>query len=228
MPFLIFAEERELPYEMLVQLAQIMDESSEIALADATRQLHQAYDILHIPTADEAQRLVARFAALGVKSFALDALLEVPLPKLFHLQRPRHEGVIELAILGCMKIVTEHRQIIFNPLNAQVTYPNEMGMAIAHNTTETMTANQHDSHITIDIFTDTDHWRGQVEVFVAAQSFLKDLDLSNAMLSDGIRKLQAGEHHLPTFTDEHDYDRYVSWLFHLRYAPQGQRNTSNT
>lgn len=218
MPYLILADERELPYDLLVQLAKVMDESADIVLADATRQLLHSHGILTIPDQREAERVAARFAALGVPNFLRATLLQVPLPKLFPLLHPRLDGAIELAVIGHLKLTTEHRQIIVNPLSAQLAGTIEFPSP--GSSTETITATQHDTHFTIDLFTHAHHWRGQALALVAVQAFLKGIDLSAARLGAGVRNLQAGERRVPAFTDEQGYERYLSWLFQLRYARQ--------
>jgi hypothetical protein len=218
MPYLILADERELPYELLVQLAQVMDESPDIVLADAMRQLRTFHGILTIADQEEAERLAARFGALGVPSFLRSTLLEVPLPKLFPLLHPRLERAIELAAIGHLKLTTEHRQIVLNPLNTQLA--GTIQFPTPGSSTETITATQYDTHFTIDLFTHDHHWRGQAQALVAVQAFLKGVDLSAARLGAGVRNLQAGGRRVPAFTDEQGYERYLSWLFQLRYARQ--------
>lgn len=222
MPYLILAEERELPYELLVQLAEVMDESPDLVLADATRQLRSSHGILTIPEKEEAERLAVRFRTLGVPTFLRDKLLEVPLPKPFPLLHPQLEGAIELAAVAHLEITTEHRQLSFNPLNIRMMYPN---ITLPGSSVETTTVVEHDSHYAVELFARTQHWRGQVEAFVAMQDFLKQLDLSNAYQGAGIRLVLAGERPLPTFTDEHSYDRYVTWLYQLRYGPGEERES---
>jgi hypothetical protein len=192
-----------------------MAESPELVLADATYQLRSSHGMLAFPGRAEAVRLSARFEALGVSTFLLDSLLEPPKPELLSLARPQVGEAVGLAAIAGLHLTTEHKVVSINPLRAQIAYPR---IPIPGSSIEETTVEEHDSRYSLDLFTRQRHWRAQPASLVPIQEFLREADLSAAYLGAGVRKLQAGDRHLPTFASEHEYDRYLTWLYQLRYA----------
>jgi hypothetical protein len=215
MTYLIQAEERDLSFDLLQQLAKVMAESPELVLADATYELRSSHGILAVPARVEAERLSARFAALGVSTFLLDSLLEPPKPELLHLMQPRVQGAIEMAAAASLHLTTERKDVSINPLSMQVADPQ---IPIPGSSVQETTFEEHDSRYCFDLFTHEGHWRAEPDALALVQRFLGEADLSAAYLGAGVRSLQAGVRRLPTFASERDYDRYLTWLYQLRYA----------
>jgi hypothetical protein len=53
---------------------------------------------------------------------------------------------------------------------------------------------------------------------VPIQALLADTPMPDAYLSKGAKILMQGDHDIPTFQKDEDYDKYVTWLCQLRYA----------
>jgi hypothetical protein len=50
-----------------------------------------------------------------------------------------------------------------------------------------------------------------VDVFTA-------LNVTDAYLSEGVRSLSRDDRRVPAFTDGKDHERYLTWLYQLRFA----------
>ena len=215
MTYLIRAEEGDLPYDLSQQLAGVMAESLDLVLADATYQLHHSHGILAVPGKAEAERLSARFTALGVATFLLEALLEPPASEPLHLLQPRVAGAVEIAAVASLHLTSEREVASSSPLDMQVAYP---GFPVAGSAVVEEAAHGRHTRCSLDVFARGRHWRAQPDALALVQRYLSEADLSGAYLGAGVRSLQTGERRLPTFTIERDYDRYLTWLYQLRYA----------
>jgi len=214
MPYLIQAEEREISFDLFQSLAEIMDESPDIILADATTQLRHAHGVLSVPDKAEAQRLWERFNAIGFRNFVVEKLLDVPPPETFDPHAPKIEVPVELVTVGHVDAVTEKTVEHWNPLNVHVyQYSGFLDTGLQEWTVE-----QHDDHCYLDLLTRTRHWRAKVGGPADFVDLLTSGDLTGAYLSASVRRLQAGDHRILRVTSDRDYDRHVSWLYQVRYA----------
>jgi hypothetical protein len=213
MVYLIQAEEAEIPYELFERLAAAMDESPEVAFADATHQLRAGHGILEIAEHDEALRLSARFAEIGYRTHLIDSLLQPPRPEVLDLLQPQLPGPVGLAVVAALHLHTQRKVVSYSPLGAKVIYPR---LVLPYSGVEERTIEEEDSRYSLDLFTSGRRLRARPGSPVGIASLLAQLDLSGAYLNAGARHLQAGEHHLPSFTTEADYERYLTWLYQLR------------
>ncbi len=75
MPYLIQAEEREIPYDLMHQLAKVIADSPGLICADGMHEVRTGHGILQVRDRAEADRLSELFGTLGVPVFLLDELL---------------------------------------------------------------------------------------------------------------------------------------------------------
>jgi hypothetical protein len=215
MPYLIQAEERDVPYELFEHLANIIDESPVLTYADATSELHHGHGILHFEDQAEAERLLGRFNAIGFRCFLLDTLLNVPAPETVHLPAPTLEAQPELVAVARLDTVTEKKEWSFSPwrtrLSILTNLPVQSGV-------EERTVEQSDSSYCLDLLTRTRHWRARGGYWAPIREYLGRADLSAAYCTTAVKKLIANDRNIIHFGSEADYDHYVKWLYQLQYA----------
>jgi hypothetical protein len=83
---------------------------------------------------------------------------------------------------------------------------------------EKRTVEHSDTRFYLDLLTLTKRWQARVGSPVPIQALLADTPMPDAYLSKGAKILMQGDHDIPTFQKDEDYDRYVTWLCQLRYA----------
>ncbi len=216
MVYLLQAEEREISYELLQDLALVLAESPGTAFADATRTIHTSHGILEFESRAEAERVCARVAGLGFRTFVIDHLLDPPEPELLHVKTAKVTEGIELAAAAQVHTVTERMVTTYNPLRVLST--DRQIAWLPGSTVEDEWIEETDTAYYLDLFAGPHHWRLEEESAGPYLEFVKGLALSDATLGIGVRNLLEGNRALPRFTSEHDYDRYLTWLYHLRYA----------
>ncbi len=82
MIYVIQSEERDIPLELLQQLAAVLAETPGLTHADATYRIHNSRGILAVENRSEADRVSQRFTELGFASFILEQLLTPPRPRI--------------------------------------------------------------------------------------------------------------------------------------------------
>ncbi len=214
MPYLIQADEEPIPYDLLQQLAKVMDESEELTFADATLQLQHAHGILQVADQAEAERLSARFIELGFRNFILEKLLDVPAPEQLNLQTPFTE-VAEVMTVARVDLEKERTERTFDPLQVQLTSYN---FPILGTGVEEHTITEHDTRFYLDLFTQNKRWQAHPGSLLPILEFLKTFDTTHLALSVSMQKLLAGERNLQRFRKEKDYQRHVSWMYQVKYA----------
>ncbi|MFB3883022.1 MAG: hypothetical protein ACE149_17280 [Armatimonadota bacterium] len=218
MPYLIQGDEFDPTADMRERLAQVMAESGAMLLADARYRIRHAQGVLQFEGRAEAERVAARFADLGFANFLLDELLPVPRPRLVGVggQLPQEPiGLVVLAMLSTetTRVVTEPNQ-----LDMQVGYGVFTGLGLEVREQETVTERK--SRYLLDLFTPEQHWRVQSGMLPRVVEVFTSLDVSQAHLNEGIHSLSAGDRRMPSFSEEKGHQRYLQWLFQLRFAGQ--------
>jgi hypothetical protein len=215
MVYLLQAEEREISYELLQDLAMVLTESPEVVFADATRKVHTSHGIMEFESRAEAERVSARVAGLGFRTFIVDHLLAPPQPEPLDPDRTQIGEEIELGAAARVDTVSQHMVTTFNPLRMRVVYPR---IPIPSSAIDEEWVEDHNTEYFLDLFAGPHHWRVKHASAGPFIELVKGLDLSNAMLGAGVRSLLADSRNLPRFDGAKDYERYLTWLYQLRYA----------
>ena len=215
MAYLIQAEEREIPYELFVRLAEIIDESPVLTYADATSELHHGHGILHFEDKAEAERVLTRFNAIGFRCFLLDKLLDLPPPEALHLPAPNPEAPPELVVAARLDTVTERKVWSYNPWRIRLSIFGNIPLTTG---IEERTVEQPDSSFCLDLLTRTRHRRAHSGSWIPIRECLVTANLATAYHNAGAQKLIANDRNIIHFGSEADYDHYVKWLYQLQYA----------
>jgi hypothetical protein len=215
MVYLLQAEEREISYELLQDLAMVLAESPEVVFADATRKVHTSHGIMEFESRAEAERVSARVAGLGFRTFIVDHLLAPPEPERLDPAGAQIAEEIELGAAARVDTVDRHKVTTFNPLRLRIAYPR---IPIPSSVIDEEWVEDRNTEYSLDLFAGPRHWRLQHASAGPFVEFLQGLALSTATLGAGARSLLAGSRNLPRFSSEKDYQRYLTWLYQLRYA----------
>jgi hypothetical protein len=218
MPYLIQAEDRPLTPDLLHRLAQVMAESPDLVLADATFRLTHGHGVLPVEDQKEAERLVARFTELGFPHFLVDALVAVPKAERLRLEHPAPEAAVELVAAARLDMLPEHTPpvaaaplgIRLIPFRAPTLNENSPERILADNAVRYY----------LDLGTREKRWRAVHLSLVPIEDFLSKAGLPATALTAPAQALLTGNQDLPRFPREADYERYVTWLYQLRYAPR--------
>jgi hypothetical protein len=215
MPYLIQAEERELPHDLMHRLAEAIAERPDLILADGMHRLRTGHGILEVPDQAEADRLSQRFQALGLPVFVLDELLALPAPEPLDLAQPHLEGAVEVAAAAMIDV--KHERVVgdVSPFRMRMT---GSGGILADFDDSERTIEEHATRYRLDLLTRTKHWRARAGTLPPIESLLQTADLSGASLGLSVQNLLAGRRSLRAFLSEAEYDRHVAWLYQLRYA----------
>jgi hypothetical protein len=210
-------EEQEISQDLLQQLAAVLAESPELTFADATYQIHSARGMLAIPGAEEAARISQHFNDLGFRNFVVQDLLTPPRPRHLNLEKPELDEAVGLAVAARLAVVTERTITEFNARRYVIGLATT-GIPHRGAATDRRRVEQSDTRFCLDLLTPTTRWQARAGVSVPIRAFLTDTPMPDAYLSKGAGLLKQGSHDIPTFQGETDYDRYVTWLYQLRYA----------
>ena len=219
MVYIVQAEEQDITLDLLQQLAAVLlAESSGLTHADATYRIHSSHGILPVADKAEATRISQRFNEFGFRNFVLDELLGLPKPEHLNLEKPEVGGEVGLAVVARLRLVTERTIRSFNPrrftLSLAVT-----GIPLRSSGIEERTVEESDTRDCLDLFTPGKHSRARPESSLPIQALLGNAAISNAYLSAGARSLMRGDRKsIPTFEKEDNHDKYVTWLYQLRYT----------
>lgn len=220
MPYVIQAEEQEIDLDLLQRLADVLlAEVSDITRADATYRVRRAGGILQVKERAAADRISARFTELGLRSFALEELLDPPRPQHLNLEKPQIEGEVELAIAGRLHRVD--RKVV-KTTRVGLSLPWAMaGIPVPKARTEERKVEESDTRYCLDLFASGTHWSARPGYPQAAQEMLTKVVTPATALSAGAASLLQGDKNIPEFGQEADYERYVTWLYQQRYAAGG-------
>lgn len=219
MVYLVQAEESELSYDMLQKLAAILKETPGVTHADATYRLRNSFGIFAFDEQTEADRVCQRFNETGIPAFIIDTLLPLSATRSLNRDQPEVDGEIQLAVAGRLNLTTQIKTTEFNPLAIQIAYPR---IPIPGSGTKERTAEKTETRFCIDLFTLTTHWRAHAGNLLVLQPIVELVSSTSALLSLGLQNLLKGDKRLPIFQSEDDYEKYVKWLYQIRYSnPEG-------
>ena len=218
MPYLLQAEDREVSFDLFQKLAEIMDESPDVVLADATLQLHHACGILEVADPAEAARLSTRFAEVGFPTSWWRSSSTSPLPSRSSLQEPKVEGTVEVVTVGHVEAVTEEHHLQFNPLNARMVALPFVGAFPIDSGVDEFTVEHCDDHCYLDLLTRTHHYRGHVpQARTPSSTSSLPATSPTSPSAPPSARCSAGNLNITRFHNEKDYDRHVSWLYQVRF-----------
>ena len=210
-------EEQEISHDLLQQLAATLAESPELTFADATYRIHSSHGILAIQGTKEAARISRRFNDLGFRNFVVQKLLHPPRPQHLNLEKPELDEEVGLAVAARLHFVTETTVREFNArrfsIGLAITGIPRPGAAMEKRTVE-----HSETRFYLDLLTLTKRWQASAGSLAPIQALLAATPMPGAYLSKGAKTLMQGDHDIPTFQKDEDYDRYVTWLCQLRYA----------
>jgi len=214
--YLIQGDEFEIGADLRERLAEAIVACTELTLTDARYRLRNAQGILQFGDRAEAERVSARFTEIGFANFLLDELLPVPRARLLGVgaQLPEEPiGLVALALLA-----TEKTRVVgeSSRLGQRVGYALFTGMRLEASQEETVT--EREERYLLDLFTRQEHWRLRSGALPRIVDTFAALRLDDARLNEGILSLTHEDRRVPTFTDENDHERYLTWLFQLRFA----------
>ena len=216
MVYLIQGDEFEIGSELRDRMAEVIAAATELTLTDARYRLRNARGILRFDNRAEAERVAAQFTEMGFANFLLDELLEVPRPRLLGVgaQIPEEPiGVVVLALLA-----TETTRAVTTParLSRRVGFGLLTGIAWAPPEEEKVT--KREEHYLLDLLTRDQHWLVRSGALARIVEVFTALNLTDARLSEGVHSLSHEDRRVPVFPDEKEHERYLTWLFQLRFA----------
>jgi hypothetical protein len=218
MAYIIQAEETEIPLELLQQLAAVLlAESPGLTHPDATYRIHSSHGIMLIADKAGATRISQRFNELGFRNFVVDELLELPKAEHLNLEKPELNEEVELAVVARLTLSTERTVSSLNVKRFSLSLA-LTGIPLPRAGIEQRTVQESDTRYCLDLFTLTRHWQARPGSRLPIEAVLGSLKTRDPYLSAGAKRLMSGERNLPTFGDEADYEKYVTWLYQSRYA----------
>jgi hypothetical protein len=214
MPYVIQGDEFEIDAELQRRLAEVLAEAGDVVLADATRRVRLSFGIFEFGERAEADRVAARFTEMGFANFVLDELLPVPRMRLLGAGATLPEEPLGLLALGRLLLEERHKVTEAKPRVIGISYvpiPLPGGQ-------EESTVSREQVRYQLDLLTREQHWRIRSGMLTRIVDAYASVDVSEAYLSAGVRSLSRSDRDIPTFHREEDWDRYVTWLYQLRYA----------
>jgi hypothetical protein len=220
MIYVIQAEEQDIPFELLQQLAAVLAEAPGLTHADATFRIHNSRGILAVENKAEADRVSQRFNELGVLTFVSGQVLTPPRPENLNLGKPDLDPEIGLAVAARLQLVTERTVREFKQRGFAIG-PALVGIPIPRLGMEERTVEDSDTRFYLDLFSSSRHWRARPGIPLPIQTLLNAAITGDVYLSKGARVLKQGDSRsIPRFDNEKDYDKYITWLYQIKYAPR--------
>ncbi len=218
MAYIIQAEETQIPLELLQQLAAVLlAESPDLTHADATYRIHSARGMMPVSDRAEATRISQRFAELGYQNFVVDELLDLPKAEPLNLEKPQLDEEVGLAVVARLHISTERTVTSFNVKRFSLSLA-LTGIPLPRAGREQKTVQDSETRYCLDLFTGRRHWKARPGSRRPIEALLGSMKTRDPYLSAGAKSLMSGERNLPTFGDEEEYGRYLTWLYQLRYG----------
>lgn len=215
MPYLIQGDEFEIGLDWTQRLAPVMAESSSLVLADATHRVRQSFGIIAFDEREEAERVGARFAEMGFANFVVDDLLPVPRFRLLGPGGQMPEEKIGVVALGRLLIEEKRKVREGGPLTVGISYAR---IPVPGAPPKETTVTRQRERYYLDLLTREKHWRVRAGTLARIVAVYTDLDVSEGYLNDGVRSLSRSDERIRAFRGERDWDRYLTWLFQVRYA----------
>jgi hypothetical protein len=217
MPYLIQGDEAEIGPELLPRLAEVMaEECRDLVLTDALYRLRNAYGIVLFEDRAEAERVAARFTNLGFANFLLDELLPLPRGRRLGPEAVAPEEAVGLVVLARLETEKKRIAIPVTEWNIRVGYAG-IPVPVEH-FGDTPTSSERTTAYRLDFFTREHRWFVKAGVENRIVDMFLKIDVSEAKLSEGVRSLSRGDRTIPLFHKADDHERYLTWLYQLRYA----------
>ncbi|MFB3883269.1 MAG: hypothetical protein ACE149_18530 [Armatimonadota bacterium] len=216
MTYLIQGDEFEIGTELRERLAEAIAACTELTITDARYRLRNSLGILRFDTRAEAERVAAQFTEMGFANFLLDELLPVPQPRLLGVGAPIPEEPIGLVVLALLETETTRVVADADPLSQRVGYGLLAGLGLETREVERVT--EHETHYLLDLLTRESHWRVRSGALPRIVDVFTALDVTDARLNEGMLSLTHEDRRVPTFTHIRDHERYLMWLYQLRFA----------
>ena len=215
MVYLIQGDEIEISPEMRERMAQVMAESGELTLADTRYRMRSGQGILQFHDRAEAERVAARFTEMGFANFLLDELLEPPKARVLGVGAAIPEDPMGLVVL--VRLATETTRVISDPdqMGARVGYGTIPGLGFE---IEQDVVTLRETRYVLDLYTREQHWRVKSGALVRIVDVFTAVDVSEAYLSEGVRSLSRSDRSAPVFISEKVHERYLTWLYQMRFA----------
>jgi hypothetical protein len=212
--YVLQTEEVELGLSELSKFAEILRREMGITPIEATAQLKRAFGILRMPDPALAEKVSAALTAGGIKTKVFRRLLL--LPEL--LPREADSSGFQPELIAAGILLEETSKAIrqrFRP-SARVSMVRE----------STTTATE--LTFVIDAMNQTGRARREegglsdpLKKWLAGVVESAGQTPGGPYLSSGVKLLLEGRRNLPRFQSEVNYERYLTRLFNLRYAPAG-------
>ncbi|MBN1458729.1 MAG: hypothetical protein JXA57_04280 [Armatimonadetes bacterium] len=214
MPYLIQGDEFELSMELMQRLAAVMAESDEILLTDAMYQLRNSSGILRFSEREEADRVAARFTEMGFANFVVDELVEVPRARLTGPGGIMPEGQLGVVALG--RLLLEERQTMSEE-RPRLVGISRLVIPIPGGSQES-TVTRERTRYYLDLGTKEERRRVSSGALPRIVEVYTDANVSEAYLNEGVRSLARDDRGIRAFSSEREWERYVTWLYQLKYA----------
>jgi len=216
MVYLIQGDEFEIGPEMLQRLAEVMAESEELVLADATYRLRHGHGIWRFEERAEAERVAARFEQMGVANFLAEELLPVPREQVVGPGMEVPKEPMGLVVLGRVEL-EERRAPLETNRGLNVAYLG-MGVALPKPKVEEAPSVERKTRYYLDFFVREKHWQVRAGVLNRVVDTYLALDVSEARVSEGVRSLSREDRPIPLFHSLKEYQKEVLWLYQLAFA----------
>jgi len=216
MPYLIQGDEYELSLELIQRLGPVMAESDEIVLTDALYQLRNSFGILRFSERAEADRVAARFTEMGFANFVVDQLVEVPRA------RPTGPGGLmpegQLGVVALGRLLLEERQTVRDARPRLVGISRLVIPIPGAGASQDTTVTRERTRYYLDLGTKEERRRVDSGTLLRIVEVYTEVDVSDAYLNEGVRSLAREDESIRAFSSERDWERYVTWLYQLKYA----------
>jgi hypothetical protein len=215
MVYLIQGDEVETSPELRERMAQVMAESGELTLADTRYRIRSGQGILQFHDRTEAERVAARFTEMGFANSLLDELLEPPKMRLLGVGAEIPKDPMGLVAL--VRLATETTRVVTDveQMGARVGYGMIPGLGFE---IEQDVVTDRDTRYVLDLYTREQHWRVKAGMLPRIVDVFTAVDVSEAYLSEGARSLSRTDRDVPTFTSEKLHEKYLMWLYQMRFA----------
>jgi hypothetical protein len=229
--YIIQSEERDIDYDLLERLAEILSGETGIPKIDAKPQMKHSYGIFEISEEQQAKKVSEQFGKLGLDNFILreDELVTFPkIETVYNLSQVDIKDV-RLVAAGLVLKKIEKTKTRYNILGAKLYWLRfSMGEFMRDNIDSMyrrVVKREIQRSTYIDIFTRHRHFRMQDKnIRRVVDELISEIDIKSIYLNECIKGILEGRRGIIRFSEVRHYDRYLSWLVQLRYAkPERQK-----
>lgn len=216
--YVVQREEKEIDFELFEQLADALSRETGIPKLDAKMQMKHFYGMLNVTDEERAQKISESFKKTGLDNFILreEQLIQLPRHKQLGKDYLDSMKLTELIAVGEISREIEEKSWRVNLLRMKFIGPRipVLGSSIEENVRR-----KRQTVYYLDFFTRQTHWRITRDSLPKREmAFLKDIGLSKTYLTQSVKRNLEGNERVISFSSEIDYNKYLTWLFQLRYA----------